>query len=214
MAGRNTTETTNQQSTPTTGTGEQENRPQARGGTSQPTGLVTRQTFAPLLFTGPFGLIRQLNEEMYRLFEAASSDRVDTMDSVLASRSVWVPNVEVFEQNGNLVVRADLPGIDRANVAVEINENNIVISGERKFERSEEQSGVYRREVSYGTFYRVIPVPEGTDTSQAAAVFRNGVLEITMPAPKRESTTRKLEIQDGDAQKADAQARKASATIL
>jgi len=218
MAEKNSTETSSKKSTQaTTESAPQANTPQAKAqqisnNPQQQTGLATRGALAPFLFTGPFGLIRQLNEEMYRLFEAVSSDRVGKLGEQGADPSAWVPNVEIFEQDGNLVVRADLPGTDKANVTVELDDDSIILRGERKFERSEEQGGVYRREVAYGSFYRRIPLPEGADTTQAAAVFRNGVLEITMPAPKRESTTRQLDIQDGVEQKTEPKTSTASAS--
>ena len=72
--------------------------------------------------------------------------------------------------------------------------------GERKREHEEERDGVYRSERSYGSFYRVIPLPEGAITEQANANFRDGVLEITMPAPPA-SKGRRLEITEGAAKK-------------
>jgi HSP20 family protein len=76
----------------------------------------------------------------------------------------------------------------------------MTIQGERKAEHKEEREGYYRSERSYGSFYRVIPLPEGAMTEQATANFRNGVLEVTMPAPPAPKT-RRLEISDGGVKK-------------
>ena len=74
----------------------------------------------------------------------------------------------------------------------------ITIQGERRSEHQEEREGVYRSERSYGSFYRVVPLPEGAMTDQAKATFNNGVLEITMPAPPEQVTRgRRLEISEG-----------------
>jgi HSP20 family protein len=160
---------------------------------------------------GPFGLIRQLNEEMYRLFETVSSGRGGSFDDTPVDPSAWAPNVEIFERDGNLVVRADLPGTGKEDITVELEDDSIVLRGERRFERREERGGVYRNEVAYGTFFRRIPLPEGADTTQATAVFRDGVLEIMMPAPKRESNTRQLDVRDAHDQQGE-QARTSTAS--
>jgi len=95
--------------------------------------------------------------------------------------TAWVPQIEVFERGDDLVVRADLPGMDRDEVNVEITDSALTIRGERNSEHEENDEGYYRSERMYGSFRRRIPLPEGADTSAANANFSNGVLEITMP---------------------------------
>ena len=81
-------------------------------------------------------------------------------------------------------------------------ENHITLQGERKREHEEEKGGVYRSERSYGSFYREIPLPEGAITEQAKANFKNGVLEITMPAPPEQVRRgRRLEIAEESTKK-------------
>jgi HSP20 family protein len=110
----------------------------------------------------------------------------------------WSPEVEVFHRNNELVVRADLPGLNKDNVKVDVTEGAVTIQGDRQQEHKEEREGVYRSERSYGSFCRVIPVPEGAITDQAKANFKDGVLEITMPAPPEHVRRgRRLEITDG-----------------
>jgi HSP20 family protein len=110
----------------------------------------------------------------------------------------WAPQIEVSQQNNELVVRADLPGMKREDVSVDITENELTISGERRQEQENNTGGYYQSERSYGSFYRVIPLPEGAMADQANATFRNGVLEIRMPAPPEQVTRgRKLEIKEG-----------------
>jgi HSP20 family protein len=81
-------------------------------------------------------------------------------------------------------------------VSVDITDDAITIQGERKRESEEEREGFYRTERSYGSFCRVIPLPEGAMTEQAKANFRDGVLEVTMPAPPAPKG-RRLEIGEG-----------------
>ena len=111
-------------------------------------------------------------------------------------KSEWVPQIEVLRNNGTFIVRADLPGLTKEDVKVEMTDNLLRISGERKEEKEEKTEGFYRTERSYGNFYRQIPLPEGVKVENASATFRNGVLEVTMPMPKAETTTRKLEIKE------------------
>ena len=114
----------------------------------------------------------------------------------LRKAEAWIPDMDVFERNGNTVVRIDLPGMKREDVSIEVADNALTIHGERKREHEEERDGVYRSERSYGSFYRTIPLPEGAITEQAKATFRDGVLEIRMPAPPA-SKGRRLEITEG-----------------
>ena len=96
----------------------------------------------------------------------------------------WAPPVEVRERDGNLLVSAELPGLNKDEVKVEVTNEGLVIQGERKREREEERGGIHRSERSYGAFYRLIPLPEGANIEQAKAKFENGVLEVQVPIPK------------------------------
>jgi HSP20 family protein len=108
----------------------------------------------------------------------------------------WAPEIDVFQKNNELTIRADLPGLRREDVTVDITDNTVRIQGERKREHEEEREGYYRSERSYGSFYREITLPEGAITDQAKASFKDGVLEIAMPAPPA-SKGRRLEIAEG-----------------
>jgi HSP20 family protein len=94
------------------------------------------------------------------------------------------------------MIKADLPGLTKDDVKVELTGEALTISGERKEEKEEKREGFYRSERNYGRFYRYVPLPEGVKTDKANAMFRNGVLEVTLPMTKVESTARKLEIKE------------------
>lgn len=152
----------------------------------------------------PFAFMRRFNEEMDRLFQDFGFGRGLQVSPFGRepglfgeSRSTWSPQVEVIEHGGKLVVRADLPGMTRDDIEVDVTDNRLVIRGERRSEHEEEEEGYYRSERSYGSFYRAIPLPEGVDAENADATFRNGVLEITMPAPEL-GERRRLEIREGE----------------
>ncbi len=109
----------------------------------------------------------------------------------------WTPRIEVFEREGQWVVRAELPGMTREEVKVEVARDHITLEGERKEEKKEEREGYYYGECRYGTFYRAIPLPEGVDTTKATAEFRKGVLEVVMPlATPPQAKTRRLEVHE------------------
>ena len=109
----------------------------------------------------------------------------------------WAPKVDVLEREGQFVIRADLPGLSKEDVKVEVADGLITIQGERKQEKKEEREGYYYSECGYGSFYRAIPIPEGAEVSQATAEFRQGVLEVSVPVPSRpESKARRLEVRE------------------
>ena len=106
------------------------------------------------------------------------------------------PNIDVFERDEKLVIRADVPGLAKDDLKVDIIEDAIIIEGERKYEHEKNEEGVYRSERGYGQFRRAIPVPEGAKTDTATATFNNGVLEVTMEAPKLSKSRRRIQIQE------------------
>ena len=148
----------------------------------------------------PFQMMRRFTKDMERMFEGFNFPaffRTDFAPFRMEFENVqWVPQIEVLQNNGQFMVRADLPGLTKDDVTVEMTDDILTIFGERKKETEEKREGFYRSERSYGSFYRNIPLPEGTKTEKAAATFHNGVLEITMPAEKVEMPTRKIEIKE------------------
>lgn len=151
----------------------------------------------------PFQMMRRFTQDMERMFEEFQGFRFPSFFKtdfapfrMEFDKVEWVPQIEVLQNNGQFMIRADLPGLTKDDVKVELTDKLLVISGERKEEKEEKSEGFYRSERSYGNFYRRIPLPEGVKTENTAATFRNGVLEITMPLPKAEITTRKVEIKE------------------
>lgn len=149
----------------------------------------------------PFQMMRRFTKDMERLFEDFGGFGFPNFFQTDVApfrmefdNGEWMPQIEVLQNNGQFKVRADLPGVTKDDVKVEVTDNFLTISGERKEEKEEKGEGFYRSERNYGSFYRQIPLPEGAMTENAAATFQNGVLEITIPAPKAVAPTRKLEI--------------------
>src|SRR5579871_3064377 len=109
----------------------------------------------------------------------------------------WIPAIEVKEKDGKLCVTAELPGLKKEEVKVHIDENTLVLEGERKQEKEEKREGYYHTERSYGRFYRAIPLPEGAEVDKVAAEFINGVLEVSIPVPKIEHKRREIPVKEG-----------------
>jgi HSP20 family protein len=146
--------------------------------------------------TSPFDLMRRFTEEMDHYFAQFGMGRGEQGMTATASGS-YFPAVEVLERNGNLIVCADLPGLTKDDVRVEISEDVLTIEGERHAEHEEKQAGVVRSERSYGRFHRQIPLPEGANADQATASFKDGVLEVSMPMQQRQTQGRQIEVRSG-----------------
>jgi HSP20 family protein len=99
----------------------------------------------------------------------------------------WSPQVETFRRGDTLVVRADLPGLRKDEVRVEIDQGFLTLSGERCDEHDDDRDGFYRTERTYGRFFRSLPLPDGVGDKQCDATFKDGVLEVTLSVPKGQS---------------------------
>jgi HSP20 family protein len=159
----------------------------------------------PMKVSTPFGFMRRFATDMERLFEEFEGSRFPSLfgrEFFPFTREFehvgWVPDIEVRRNNGQFVVRADLPGLKKDDVKVDLADNVLTISGERKEETEEKREGFYRSERRHGTFYRQILLPEGAKADTAAAEFTDGVLQITMQVPERKPQARRLEIKQGE----------------
>ena len=151
-------------------------------------------------------MLERFADEMDRLFDdfgldrnwiAPRGNRSSLSSARRAGADVWAPDVEIYQRNNELVVRADLPGMKKDDISVDVTDESITISGERHQEQETERGGLYRSERTYGSFFRTIPLPEGAITDQAKATFKNGVLEVTVPAPSDQVTRgRRLDIKE------------------
>jgi HSP20 family protein len=146
------------------------------------------------------GTFQRFADEIDRFFDDFGLGRSASRIPFLTSSFGWNPSVDVHQTGDQLTIRADLPGLSKDDVHVEVTDGAVTIQGERKREQEVDREGFYRSERSYGSFSRVIPLPEGAITEQAKANFRDGVLEITMPSPPTPKA-RRLEI-SGDSREA------------
>ncbi len=151
----------------------------------------------------PFSLMRRMQREMNRVFGQAGLDGSRGNGDILST--AWIPTTEVEYRDNNLVVSAELPGISENDVKIEINDDFLIIQGERKMEREENQGEIRRTERRYGQFYRAIALPEGADTQNARAEFRNGVLQVTIPIAQPQKNVREIPVQASSSQGAQEQ---------
>jgi len=186
-------------------------KPKTANGQGQTKPVTPEATLPQKTHARPFAFMRRFTEEMDRLFEDFGLEagwlmpRLLTQGRKLLGREAefapakWTPRIEVFEREGQFVVRADLPGMTREDVKVEVARDHITLEGERKEEAKEEREGYYYGECRYGAFYRAIPLPEEVDTTKATAEFRKGVLEVVMPlATPPQAKTRRLEVHEAN----------------
>jgi HSP20 family protein len=172
----------------------QRGNPRADDSQRRDAGMARRDAFP---FASPFSLLhRFFNDDLMSLFDDFETRRTQEAPAMRAQKAMaWMPKIDVVQRNNELVVRADLPGVNPDDLTVEISDDAITISGERKQEHVEESGSVYRFERTHGAFYREIPLPAGAIANQAKASFKDGVLEITAPAPPEQvSRGRRLEI--------------------
>jgi HSP20 family protein len=162
-----------------------------------------RRHGADVFTLSPFEFMRRMSEEMDRIFGDFGFSRRAPMrqaasGSALTSQAVWAPRIEAFQEGDKFIVRAELPGLKKDDVEVNLTDDAITIQGQRQQEHREEREGYYHSERSYGSFYREIPLPDGAIADSAEASFKDGILEVRVQAPPHEvSRGRKLEISEG-----------------
>jgi len=148
---------------------------------------------------GPFAWMRQMQDQLDRAFTGLwGGTSASGWTSGSSFPSDWSPAIDVFQRGNDLVVRADMPGLSKDDVTVDIADDQLTIRGERRYDHEEERDGVFRSERSYGSFCRVVPLPQGAIADSAKATFNNGVLEIVVQAPSSDVRRgRRLEIKEG-----------------
>ena len=140
--------------------------------------------------------LQSIQTEMNRLFNSFFEPTATGNGSSAVFRR-WTPAVDVVETDDNYVLRADLPGVSESDVKIEVDENVLTVSGERKASHEENKKGYYRVERSYGHFSRSLTLPKGVDADSINASFDNGVLEVKIPKPEQPKP-RKVEIAVGN----------------
>ena len=155
----------------------------------------SRQELWPAMYS-PFGVMRRFADDLDRIFDGYGFPSLHRVNPWGWGEQQFSPQLDVFERDGKLVIRADLPGLNKDNVSVDVSEHSVTIEGERKCEHEETKEGIYSCERSYGHFRREVPLPEGVKTETAKANFKNGTLEITFEAPGASKKSRRIQIEE------------------
>lgn len=138
----------------------------------------------------PFRDIVTLREKMNRLFEDAVTARGEEKDMI---SSTWTPSVDIYETGNEIVLTAEVPGIDEKDIDIKIENNTLSIQGERKFEKETKEENYHRIERSYGSFFRSFTIPHNVDQDKIEAEHEGGVLRVVMPK-KPESKPKKVKV--------------------
>jgi len=132
----------------------------------------------PDLATWPtFGRLTDLRDEIDRLFETPMAALAQTSQLL----SGWTPALDMFEDKDQLTVRVEIPGMKKEDIEVSLHEDNLSISGERKYEEKKEEAEVYRAERFFGRFQRTVSLPALVQSDKIKAQYKDGILTITLP---------------------------------
>ncbi|MBF0178935.1 MAG: Hsp20/alpha crystallin family protein [Magnetococcales bacterium] len=135
----------------------------------------------------PFRNFRTLQNEINRLFERDIDDNAGQLTQ-------WPMRVDIREDASQILIKADLPGIEQKDIQVNVDNGRLTISGERRFDDEEHKENYHRVERAYGRFSRTFQLPNTTDTGNIKANFKNGVLEVTLPK-REEAKPRAIQVQ-------------------
>lgn len=144
----------------------------------------------------PVSMLTELESEMDRMFGRTFPLARTLRRASPAMSEGWSPSTDIFEKNGELVVKAELPGVDKEHIDVSVENGSLVITGERKSEDEVNEEDYYRVERFSGSFYRRFPLPDGVDAEQITADYTDGVLEVHVPKPTAsEPESKKITVQ-------------------
>jgi HSP20 family protein len=139
----------------------------------------------------PVRELHTMQNEMNRLFNTFFDSPTPSNGNASVRR--WIPAMDVVETEDHFVLRADLPGLSESDVNIELEDNVLTVSGERRAEHEEKREGFYRMERAHGAFSRSLTLPKGIDPEAVTAAFDRGVLEVRVPKPEQRKP-RRIEI--------------------
>jgi HSP20 family protein len=140
----------------------------------------------------PFRDLAVLQDRMNRLFNDTWTSR--GQEDHLLNRGTWVPAVDIFEADGQLVLKAELPDMRREDIDVTVENSTLTVRGERKLDSEIKQENFHRVERAYGSFVRTFSLPTTVDAGKIAAEYKNGVLTVKLPF-REEAKARTIDVQ-------------------
>ena len=146
---------------------------------------------AIMRWVDPFKELSAIHERMNQLFDETFLPARGSEAAPAAA--MWSPAVDIYESGDDIVVKAEIPGIEKGDVAVEVKDGILTLRGERKFEREEKEENYHRIERSYGTFVRSFALPSSADPEKVQAALKEGVLEVRI-GKKEQAKPRKVKV--------------------
>ncbi|HZD54951.1 MAG TPA: Hsp20/alpha crystallin family protein [Candidatus Aquicultoraceae bacterium] len=131
----------------------------------------------------PFRDLSAIQDRMNQIFEDALSRTRGREEGLRAG--MWTPAVDIYENNDSVVVKAELPGVNKDQISVEVKDGILSLRGERKFEKEVQEENYHRVERSYGSFQRSFSLPVSVDQEKVTARFLDGVLEVKLPKKEK-----------------------------
>ena len=138
---------------------------------------------AIMRWVDPFKELSAIHERMNQLFDETFLPARGSEAAPAAA--MWSPAVDIYESGDDIVVKAEVPGIEKGDVAVEVKDGILTLRGERKFEKEVKEENYHRIERSYGTFLRSFALPVSVDQDKVSARFKDGVLDVELPKKEK-----------------------------
>ena len=147
-------------------------------------------TWKPFRDLAPFNDFDSMRREMDRLWDSLYEG---TVEGRPREDSVWLPSVDVSETKSDIVVKAELPGMDPKDIDVSLSDGHLMIKGQKKHEKEEKDEDYHFVERSYGSFVRAVHLPKQVKNEKISASYKNGVLKIVLPKSE-EAKTKEVKI--------------------
>ena len=138
----------------------------------------------PIVKWDPFRNVAALQDRINRIFDESFSRTADVNDDI--SMSAWKPSVDIYETDEAIILKAELPGIKKEDVSVEVKDNILTLRGERVEDKEIKEGSYFRKERCFGTFSRAFNLQHRVQPDKIKAKFKDGILEIEIPKPEEE----------------------------
>lgn len=139
----------------------------------------------------PFSELENIQKQMNQMFDVSLAR--NPLADVFFSGGQWIPSIDVCENKDNVIIKADLPGLKKEEIELSVQEDHLVLKGEKKKDSEVKEENFYKAERFYGSFVRTVPLPAPVDSGKADAKYQDGVLTVTLPK-KEEARPKQIAI--------------------
>ena len=140
----------------------------------------------------PFSELENIQREINRMIDCSLS-RTHVNDTTLLGGQ-WTPAVDIYDSSDNILIKAELPGLEKDEIEISVQDNNLIIKGEKKKEQEIKEDNYFRTERFYGSFCRMVPLPADVDPGRADTRYQDGILSLTLPK-KAEAKPKQIKIE-------------------